>query len=1200
MRSNWKRVLAACVCAALLCGLSPVSLAAEGISRGIASAVSSMDESVLTDPVDALELDAPAGEGNALLYEMPAAPAEAAAQPLETDEETPQRRNLALNKTATASSVYPDDRNLTADKAVDGIVDSTTTKVSRWSSKRLGTTIQTGASAEQYDENIEQWLKVDLEQEYTLNEVKLFWEGAYASSYKIQGSTDGSEYFDIVANGTTTAAGWKSYTFEDGTQSLRYLRVLCQTAKNNHWGYSIFEIEAYSDSELEEPVDPNAPVNLALDRPVTATTEESSKGNGAANAVDGNAATRWASNNATFPQDLIVDLGQTCDITKFACSFFGAGSDTSTQRYYQYTISVSNNGKDYTQVIDGSENITPGQVEHDAPENTKGRFVKLTTLGAKKVADDSDFSINSGCYEFQVYGPAAPALPGAKDNLSRCEGVVATASSNEVAKFSPDKAVDGNAEGDSRWAPDKDTTQIDREEWLQVDLGTLRSVQQIDIKFETEPYEYEVFVSEDGSDGSWQSVGQVTGKPGGVSDGSHTFMLQEPVIVRYVKYVQTKQWHHTNGKYYGGSIYELEVYQELLFSAASLLETIKDTAPTIVDGKLVLPTVNNDNYEVTLFGSDNRQIVTLDGDVTTPLVDMPVNVLYKVANKNLDFDVATSETDVKLTVPGSTQPAEGDNEKPNVVPGLREWKGGQGNFTLTDSSAIVLDAASAAALADTAAAIQMYFKEMLGRDISVKTGEAASGDVLLKLDETLAFLGGEGYVLEADDVLTISSSVPGGVLYGGISLTQVLYQDESHANFPKGTARDYPKYEIRSGMLDVGRMYIPLEYVKEMALYMGWFKLNNLHMHINDYWGNAGYAAFRLESTTYPSIVAKDGHYTKAEYKQFQKDLAKYGITVITEIDSPYHAECFRGIEGITMKAAGQLDIRTDETYAASIQLIKNLMDEYLDGDDPVFQGGNYHIGTDEYDKNYSEQMRKFTDELIKYSNSKGLKTRVWASLGKNGFNGTTPVTNEATMNLWATYWADAKETYAAGYDVINTEGGWLYIVPRSNAYYPDRIDLADRYDKFEVNNFTSPRTVSVQGSKGVAIMPVAHPQTKGAQFCIWNDMTSFRGGYSEFDVYDRFKNMVALVSEKTWYGEKGEDQTGAQFVERFNAVGDRAPGANPGRVVESETDLVTDIDFTNAAKDYSGNSYHGVLTGGAVAATSDDGKNELYSGAIS
>lgn len=1130
---------------------------------------------------DELPMETPAIE-DALSKETPAAPVwveipETKADLLADVPAGKQKVNLALNKSVEVSGTEVNDGRFTGEMAVDGEVSN----ASRWSPAKQNN----------------QWIVVDLGEEYSIDQIIINFS-AVSPEYKVlvsttnsEEETDWTEVHSVSTEMNKSTGVAEVVNIEmDSPVSARYVKYqqlqMWPHSNGQKYSSSIYELEVYSSDVLEE-ADTN--VNLALNRPVTFSSEQTGSGssnNPAVNAVDGDGSTRWASSDDQFPQWITVDLGQTCDITSFVCNFYNGG----TARAYQYKIETSELGVDYETLIDASENTTTGVVKHDAPENTRVRFVRVTFSGAKQT-NGNDYAINSGFYEFEIYGSEPAPLPGAKDNLALNQTV--TASSIEVAKFAAANAVDGDATGDSRWAPDKDINQREREEWLQVDLGTLRTVQQIDIKFESEAHAYEVFVSVDGTEGSWQSVATVNPTTEG-GTVNKTFLLAEPMIVRYVKYVQTEQWKHaTNGRYYGGSIYEIEVYQEPLFSAETVLEEIKDTAPTIEDGALVLPESPNENYIITLYGCDNQQIVTMDGEVRTPLVDMPVNVLYKVTNKENEKDTATSETDVKFIVPGQYQPEAGDNEKPNVVPGLREWKGATGDFELTTTSAIVLDSASATALGDTAKLYQQYFKEMLDREITVKTGTPAAGDIFLKLDSSLEYLGGEGYVLEADDIVTISSSSTTGALYGGISLTQVLYQDETHTHFPKGTTRDYPKYEVRAGMLDVGRMYIPLDYVKEMALYMGWFKLNNLHMHINDYWGNAGYSAFRLESTTYPSIVAKDGYYTKAEYKQFQKDLAQYGIQVITEIDSPYHAESFREIPGVSMKAAGQLDIRTDETYASSIQIIKNLMDEYLDGRDPVFQGNAYHIGTDEYDKGASEQMRKYTDELIKYTNSKGRETRVWASLGKNGFNGKTPVTNEATVNLWATYWADAKETYDAGFNVINTEGGWLYIVPRSNAGYPDRIDLASRYNQFEVNNFSSPRTNSMQGGRGVAIMPVAHPQTKGAQFAIWNDMTSFRGGYSEFDVYDRFKNMVALVSEKTWYGEKDEDQTGEQFVERFDAVGSRAPGANPGRVVESAGELVADVDFTSKAKDYSGNDYDGVLTGGATV-TTDEGKAVL------
>lgn len=47
-------------------------------------------------------------------------------------------------------------------------------------------------------------------------------------------------------------------------------------------------------------------------------------------------------------------------------------------------------------------------------------------------------------------------------------------------------------------------------------------------------------------------------------------------------------------------------------------------------------------------------------------------------------------------------------------------------------------------------------------------------------------------------------------------------------------------------------------------------------------------------------------------------------------------------------------------------------MNEFLDGDDPVFLGSKFHIGADEYDRAYSEQVRGYMDSLIKHVNAKG------------------------------------------------------------------------------------------------------------------------------------------------------------------------------------------------------------------------------------
>ena len=144
-------------------------------------------------------------------------------------------------------------------------------------------------------------------------------------------------------------------------------------------------------------------------------------------------------------------------------------------------------------------------------------------------------------------------------------------------------------------------------------------------------------------------------------------------------------------------------------------------------------------------------------------------------------------------------------------------------------------------------------------------------------------------------------------------------------------------------------------------------------------------------------------------------------------------------------------------------------------------------------------------------------------------------------------------------------------------------MDIASLYDKFDVNNFSPSRNAG----QGTAIMPIAHPQTKGGQFCVWNDMTSYGGGFTWFDIYDRFIDAVMITSEKTWYGEKTDGQTAAEFVERANKLNSVVPGANPGRVVESKGENITAIDFetikNGKAVDTSGNNYNATLNNAII-----------------
>ena len=124
--------------------------------------------------------------------------------------------NLALNEPVTVSSTqsgYP------GSNAVDG---NTTT---RWSSAFSDP----------------QWIYVDLQGTYNINEVVLNWESAYATSFLIQVSSDTVNWATIYST-TSGTGGIEDLTGLSGTG--RYVRMY-GTARGTVYGYSLWEFEIF-------------------------------------------------------------------------------------------------------------------------------------------------------------------------------------------------------------------------------------------------------------------------------------------------------------------------------------------------------------------------------------------------------------------------------------------------------------------------------------------------------------------------------------------------------------------------------------------------------------------------------------------------------------------------------------------------------------------------------------------------------------------------------------------------------------------------------------------------------------------------------------------------------------------------------------------------------------------------------------------
>lgn len=474
------------------------------------------------------------------------------------------------------------------------------------------------------------------------------------------------------------------------------------------------------------------------------------------------------------------------------------------------------------------------------------------------------------------------------------------------------------------------------------------------------------------------------------------------------------------------------------------------------------------------------------------------------------------------------------NPKPFVIPELKQWTGKDGNFVPGENTKIVCTS-SDPELMRIARMFADDYQRMFGKSLSVTQGKAASGDFVLSLSKDKK-LGQEGYAIKITDRVAISAPTPTGVYWSTRTLLQMAEQNEEHS-LPKGTIRDYPDYPLRGFMIDCGRKFIPMAYLEDLVKIMAYYKMNTLQVHLNDNgfkqyfehnWDKT-YAAFRLESDTYPGLAARDGSYSKKEFMNFQKQAASNFVEIIPEIDIPAHSLAFAHYKpeiGSKEYGMDHLDLFNPETYTFMDALFK----EYLEGDDPVFVGKRVHIGTDEYSnakKDVVEKFRAFTDHYIRLVEGFGKQAVVWGAL--THAKGDTPVkSKDVVMNAWYNGYADPATMIKDGYQLISLPDGMVYIVPIAG-YYQDYLNESFLYNKW------TPAHI------GKAVFEEKHPSILGGMFAVWNDHVG--NGISVKDIHHRVFPALQTLSVKMWTG--AETSLPFETYKENRAAISEAPGVN-------------------------------------------------------
>lgn len=345
-----------------------------------------------------------------------------------------------------------------------------------------------------------------------------------------------------------------------------------------------------------------------------------------------------------------------------------------------------------------------------------------------------------------------------------------------------------------------------------------------------------------------------------------------------------------------------------------------------------------------------------------------------------------------------------------IIPQPVQVTTNKGIFVISPKTSLVVthkqDDASAAFFND-------YLSEYYGFKLAVvKT--AKKNSIKFNSYNNIDELKKEGYTLKSDNngvVINGNSAV--GTFYGMQTLIQLLPVEKSASlKIAAVSVKDEPRFAYRGAMLDVGRHFFPVSFVKKYIDYLALHKLNYFHWHLTEDQG------WRIEIKKYPKLTeigskrngsiigrypgkgndntTEGGFYTQEEVKDIVKYASDRFITVIPEIEMPGHSSaaiaaypmlsCFPNektdipVNMISEKskqelAAGRVKLVQEtwgvftDVYAPTEYTFK-FLEDVLDEVMALFPSKYIHVGGDESPKD-AWKRSEFCQQLIK---EKGLK----------------------------------------------------------------------------------------------------------------------------------------------------------------------------------------------------------------------------------
>ncbi|WP_338868444.1 beta-N-acetylhexosaminidase [Spirosoma sp. SC4-14] len=285
-----------------------------------------------------------------------------------------------------------------------------------------------------------------------------------------------------------------------------------------------------------------------------------------------------------------------------------------------------------------------------------------------------------------------------------------------------------------------------------------------------------------------------------------------------------------------------------------------------------------------------------------------------------------------------------------------------------------------------------------GYSPNITTGKAAKGISFVSAKGPE--LGAEGYKLTVSPKqIVIMAEQPAGFFYGVQSLMQLMPAaifspakvDGVSWTVPACVVEDQPRYSYRGSMLDAGRNFMPVPFIKKYIDLLALHKMNTFHWHLTEDQG------WRIEIKKYPKLTQissirpksmigrySDNAYDNKPYGGFYtqdevRDVVNYAqsryVTVIPEIEMPGHSVAvlaaypeFGSNPDKILEVASKWGVHDDVLFPReeTFRFLEDVLTEVMD----LFPSQYIHIGGDECPKTQWKQSR-FCQDMIK---KEGLK----------------------------------------------------------------------------------------------------------------------------------------------------------------------------------------------------------------------------------